>query len=411
MTRDLERVVLRATLLGAGLERIAEDGRAEPVLVVIRPPRRPAVPARRARIPRLVFPRGQDIEEVLRDGLLGRVAGELVAPRIPDDLRDVGVGVVPADVAVGAVEVVLPERERHRPLAVVEAQGRRQLLGVSGDAVQVEECLVHPAPLGIQHALPLQLAPLLDHALNRLMGPGRHAVGDLQRLRVAGSSVLVYHSCEHFVHNVERHADRLAVSTAVAARAHLRLVVQVLEGAHVERVDQTGLRASRVLPVRHLHLGERRHDQVAALLDARVLRVLVRHRRRGEVVPEVVPVVARMAVRRALGLCVAGDAPVRHAGARAGQVRRTRVEARQRRGLQVHQPVDVRVALLAQAAADRQRHFREAEGLRLEHHAAAQMLRHGGRQGGEAGEQRGGARHHLSAPNGAPTAVEAWNWN
>ena len=82
------------------------------------------------------------------------------------------------------------------------------------------------------------------------------------------------------------------------------LYISVLEGAHVERVDQTGLRASRVLPVSHLHLGERRHDQVAALLDARVLRVLERHRRRGEVVPEVVSVVAGVAVRRALGLGV-----------------------------------------------------------------------------------------------------------
>lgn len=48
---------------------------------------------------------GDDVEEINRDRLLRLVAGQLVAAGRPDDLRNVGVGVISTRVAVGGVDV------------------------------------------------------------------------------------------------------------------------------------------------------------------------------------------------------------------------------------------------------------------------------------------------------------------
>lgn len=50
---------------------------------------------------------GDETEEIDGNGALGGVARELVAPGCPDDLRDVGVGVVAPGVAVRAIKVIL----------------------------------------------------------------------------------------------------------------------------------------------------------------------------------------------------------------------------------------------------------------------------------------------------------------
>ena len=59
------------------------------------------------RVPSFVLAGGEDVEEVSDDGELGGVPSDLVATRSPHDLRQVGIGVIPTDVAVRAVQIVL----------------------------------------------------------------------------------------------------------------------------------------------------------------------------------------------------------------------------------------------------------------------------------------------------------------
>mmetsp|Transcript_29448 Transcript_29448/g.89418 ORF Transcript_29448/g.89418 Transcript_29448/m.89418 type:complete len:230 (-) Transcript_29448:273-962(-) len=223
------------------------------------------------------------------------------------------VGVVAARVAVRPVQVVNADRQRSRPEEVVEPLPCAQVRGVARDGVQVVQHLVHTAPLGVEHLLPRGLAkarareerPDLTH--HPVGHPQQHAQG----LPVARVLVLVQHARHHLVHDVERHAH----GGAVQVLAGLGVAKEVVEGVEGVRKQVADVAAAERAP-RRLCLGERGDDS----------RALVPHRcpgrRRGggdgergggEPVPEVVTVVARVAV---------GDA-------RGGQVRRRRVQARE----------------------------------------------------------------------------------
>lgn len=73
-------LLLSAALLSVCIELVSHAVRRGPVLAVVAPTRRPRVVGKENR------------KKVLRDGLLREVGRELIAPRRPNNLRDVRVG-------------------------------------------------------------------------------------------------------------------------------------------------------------------------------------------------------------------------------------------------------------------------------------------------------------------------------
>ena len=84
-------------------------------------------------------------------------------------------------------EVVLAGSQPRGEHVAVEATGGGKVDGVTAESVELEECIVHPSPLGEQHALP-QLHPARpDRRLHTSVNP----VADAQRELVRGCRACV----------------------------------------------------------------------------------------------------------------------------------------------------------------------------------------------------------------------------
>ena len=104
------------------------------------------------------------------DQLAGQVVLVLRKGRIAYSNAN-GMQDIAAGIPMAPVKGVLSEGKRVGELPVVEAQPCGEVAWVAGDRVEVEQCLIHPSPFGVQDPLPFADAACFDRALHALCHP------------------------------------------------------------------------------------------------------------------------------------------------------------------------------------------------------------------------------------------------
>ena len=236
---------------------------------------------------------GHEVPEIRRHRAGLGVARHLVGAGLADHLRDLGVGML-------ADQVVMPVREeRVEDGLVIEASRRFQVARVSGEPVDFDQHVHHPAVLDLEHGLVLlRREPGRDRA--RPVGePKRHVA----RLGVAGQHPSVLEAVQDLVLGVPGH-PRAALEVVRALQVH-DAVADVAQRLELEGLEGPDV-AVAVAVLAKRQLG---HDVVDALLEAQVAgrRVLLRERRQvvaegvpGE--PELLPAAVGLRLRRQPGV-------------------------------------------------------------------------------------------------------------
>ncbi|PYT71619.1 MAG: hypothetical protein DMG39_12555 [Acidobacteria bacterium] len=142
--------------------------------------------------------RNDFVPEIIGDVAVAPVAGQFVATGRANDFGDVGVH-------VQSLEFIFAFRQRIEKFLVIEAPSQRQVLLFSGEGIQIEERLIHPAVLDHLHFGPL----LVADGLQVFVHPSGHFLRRGQRLLVATECVHIQVAGQNLVVGVEGRPNAL----------------------------------------------------------------------------------------------------------------------------------------------------------------------------------------------------------